>query len=60
MTAMKSAGDNAEEMLKTLRVQYNKIRQAEITNEMIEITAGVRALKRRRKPAAGDMCHEDE
>lgn len=60
MIAMKSAGDNAEEMLKTLRVQYNKIRQASITNEMIEITAGVRALKRRRSPVAGDMCHEDE
>lgn len=60
MTAMKSAGDNAEEVLRTLRVQYNKIRQASITNEMIEITAGVRALKRRRKSALGDMCHDDE
>ncbi|MBQ8143951.1 MAG: ATP synthase F1 subunit gamma [Butyricicoccus sp.] len=54
MTAMKSAGDNAEDMLKTLRVQYNKIRQASITNEMIEITAGVRALKRRHKPDSGE------
>lgn len=49
MLAMKSASDNAEEMLKALRLQYNKIRQASITNEMIEITAGVRALERRRK-----------
>ncbi len=60
MIAMKSASDNAEEMLKTLQVQYNKLRQASITNEMIEITAGVRALKRRRKPPLGDMCHEYE
>lgn len=60
MIAMKSASDNADEMLKALRVQYNKIRQASITNEMIEITAGVRALKRHRKSATGDMCHENE
>lgn len=56
MTAMKSAGDNAEDMLRRLQLQYNKIRQAAITNEMIEITAGVRALKRRRK--SGDGTHE--
>lgn len=60
MTAMKSAGDNAEEMLRVLQLQYNKIRQAAITNEMIEITAGVRALKRRRRSAMGDMCHDGE
>lgn len=58
MVAMKGASDNAEEMLATLRLQYNKIRQAAITNEVIEITAGVRAQKRRRKPALGDTFHE--
>lgn len=60
MIAMKSASDNADEMLKTLQLQYNKMRQASITNEMIEITAGVRALKRRRKPASGENDHEDQ
>lgn len=60
MTAMKSAGDNAEEMLRVLQLQYNKIRQAAITNEMIEITAGVRALKLRRRSALGDMSHDGE
>lgn len=60
MIAMKSASDNAEEMLKALQLQYNKLRQASITNEMIEITAGVRALKRRRGPALGEECHEDQ
>lgn len=59
MMAMKSAGDNAEEMLKSLQLQYNKIRQASITNEMIEITAGVRALKRQRGTAVGDMCYDE-
>ncbi len=49
MIAMKSASDNAEEMLRSLKVQYNKVRQAAITGEMIEITAGVNALKRKRR-----------
>lgn len=47
MTAMNTAGKNAEEMLKKLRVQYNGIRQAAITNEMIEITSGTKALKKK-------------
>lgn len=55
MNAMKNAGDNAEEMLKTLRLQYNKIRQAAITNEMTEIAAGAKAQSQKRaKPAAGE------
>ncbi len=49
MIAMKSASDNAEEMIRGLRVQYNKIRQAAITEEMIEIAAGAKALKNRRR-----------
>lgn len=60
MTAMKNAGDNAEEMLKTLQLKYNKIRQAAITNEMIEITSGVRALKHRRKTDSGDKQDENK
>lgn len=56
MAAMKSATDNAEDMLRTLKLQYNEIRQAAITNEMIEITAGARALKeKRRKAVTGEM-----
>ncbi|MBE6992142.1 MAG: ATP synthase F1 subunit gamma [Ruminococcaceae bacterium] len=58
MNAMKNASDNAEEMLKTLRLQYNKIRQAAITNEMTEITAGAKAQnQKRRRPKAGEY-HE--
>ena len=45
MTAMSSAGKNAEEILKQLQMQYNSLRQSAITNEMIEITSGARALK---------------
>lgn len=55
MIAMKSASDNAEEMLRTLQIQYNKIRQAAITNEMIEIAAGAKALKSKgHKITSGD------
>ena len=48
MTAMNSAGKNADEMLKKLRIQYNGIRQAAITREMTEIAAGAKALKKKR------------
>lgn len=48
MNAMKSASDNAEQILKDLQVQYNKIRQAAITNEMIEISAGSMAQRKKR------------
>lgn len=44
MTAMHQATDNATEMLKELRTKYNNARQAAITNEILEITAGAEAL----------------
>lgn len=45
MTAMHKATDNAEEMLKDLKLKYNKARQAAITNEILEIVSGAEALK---------------
>ena len=45
MTAMQKATDNATELLKELRLTYNKARQAAITNEIIEIVSGSEALK---------------
>ncbi len=45
MSAMQKATDNAEELMKSLRLTYNKARQASITNEIIEIVSGVNALK---------------
>ena len=44
MTAMQKATDNATELLKDLRLNYNKARQASITNEIIEIVSGSEAL----------------
>ncbi len=38
--AMRSASDNAQSMIKRLTLQYNRARQAQITNEMIEIISG--------------------
>ncbi|MFZ5938967.1 MAG: ATP synthase F1 subunit gamma [Bacteroidota bacterium] len=45
MTSMHKATDNATELLKELNLQYNKARQASITNEILEIVSGAEALK---------------
>lgn len=45
MTAMHKATDNASELLKELRLTYNKARQAAITKEILEIVGGAEALK---------------
>ncbi len=44
MTAMHQATDNATDMIKSLTLSYNKARQAAITKEILEITAGAEAL----------------
>jgi F-type H+-transporting ATPase subunit gamma len=44
MTAMDKASENAEEMIKSLKVNYNKARQEAITKELSEIVAGAAAL----------------
>ncbi len=45
MTAMSAANQNAEKILKELSIQYNRVRQAAITQEITEISAGARAQK---------------
>ncbi len=45
MTAMHKATDNATELIKDLRLYYNKVRQATITKEIMEIVSGAEALK---------------
>ena len=45
MTAMHKATDNADALLKSLKLSYNKARQAAITNEILEIVGGAEALK---------------
>ncbi|MBR4572271.1 MAG: F0F1 ATP synthase subunit gamma [Prevotella sp.] len=40
MVAMQAATDNADELLRTLNLQYNKLRQQSITNELLDIARG--------------------
>ena len=44
MTAMSAASNNAEEMINTLTIDYNKARQAAITQELVEIVSGAQAI----------------
>jgi F-type H+-transporting ATPase subunit gamma len=45
MAAMESATKNAGEMIRNMTLTYNKLRQGNITTELIEITSGAEALK---------------
>lgn len=45
MTSMDNATNNAEDLLKTLGIQYNRARQAAITTELTEIVSGAAALQ---------------
>jgi F-type H+-transporting ATPase subunit gamma len=45
MTAMDKASDNANELLKALKISYNRARQAAITTELTEIVSGAAALQ---------------
>ena len=49
MSAMKSANDNAEELLSTLSVEYNRVRQWAITQEITEVAAGAKAQRKKRE-----------
>lgn len=46
MTAMSAASKNAEEMITTLTVDYNKARQAAITQELVEIVSGAQGISK--------------
>jgi F-type H+-transporting ATPase subunit gamma len=44
MVAMKNATDNAKQIIKDLTLEYNKLRQANITKELLEITTAQMAV----------------
>ncbi len=46
MTAMSSATNNAQDMISSLTIEYNKARQAKITQELTEVISGAGALKK--------------
>ena len=45
MVAMKGATDNAKNMIDDLTLEYNKLRQAAITAELLEITTAMKAME---------------
>jgi len=45
MTSMHKATDNATSMIRDLTLQYNKARQATITNQILEVVSGAEALR---------------
>lgn len=49
MTAMDSANRNAEELLADLSLQYNRVRQSAITQEITEVTSGAKAQRKKRR-----------
>ena len=52
MTAMQSATNNAQEMLRELSIEYNRVRQAAITQEITEVIGGAKALRKKKKKQA--------
>jgi F-type H+-transporting ATPase subunit gamma len=44
MTAMRNAAENAQDMISSLTLEMNRVRQAEITQEILEVVAGAEAL----------------
>ena len=53
MMAMEAANDNGAAMLHDLSIEYNRVRQAMITQEITEVIAGAKAKKKKKKQKAG-------
>ena len=53
MTAMDAANRNAEKLLGELSLQYNRVRQAAITQEITEVSAGAKAQRRKHRKEGG-------
>ena len=49
MMAMEAANKNASAMIHALSIQYNRVRQAMITQEITEVIAGAKAQKKKKK-----------
>jgi F-type H+-transporting ATPase subunit gamma len=54
MVAMRNATDNANELVDALQMQYNKVRQQAITNDMLDIAGGAEALSQVSQSVGGD------
>lgn len=60
MTAMDSANRNAEELIADLTLQYNRTRQAAITQEITEISAGARAKRKKQEKMKREALSKKE
>ena len=58
MVAMKNATDNAQQLIKDLTLEYNKLRQASITKELLEIASAAMALRVNPKDSFYDHKYE--
>ena len=58
MMAMQAATDSAKEMLQTLSIEYNRVRQAAITQQITEVIGGAKAQKKKKKKQEGDVKAE--
>ena len=58
MMAMQSATDNAEAILHDLSVEYNRVRQAAITQEITEVIGGAKALKKKKEKKQKQLLGE--
>lgn len=58
MLAMEAANKNAATMIHDLSIQYNRVRQAMITQEITEVVAGAKAQKKKKKAKKEAVCVE--
>lgn len=55
--AMEAANKSAKEMIHELSIEYNRVRQAMITQEITEVIAGAKAQKKKKMKKAGKEGH---
>jgi len=60
MAAMRNATDNASQLVDDLTLEYNKARQAAITNEILDIVGGANALQQTLEAMANEILAENE
>lgn len=60
MNAMDAANRNAQELLNNLNIQYNRVRQGAITQEITEVSAGAKAQKKKREKKLKEMLKNAE
>lgn len=60
MTAMQAANDSGQEMIHSLSIEYNRVRQAAITQEITEVISGAKAQKKKKAKKRREMQERQE